>query len=94
MIGGVIGEDVMERVVGKLVTAVVEDGLDGRSSEEPHGLAHCHSGEEVSETTAKGVKRKALERVVVKGTVSVGNVETMVARVKGHCCCQLDSDGN
>ena len=89
MVGGVVGENVVKRVVGKLVTAVVEDSLDGRSSEEPHGLAHCHSSKEVAETTTKSVKREALERVVVQGTVSVGNVETVVARVEGHCCCQL-----
>ena len=89
MVGSVVGEDVVDGVVWELVTAVVQHGLDGGSGEEPHGLAHGHACEEVSESAAKGVESEAFERVVVQSAVCIGDVEAMVAGVEGDCCCQL-----
>jgi hypothetical protein len=40
VVSGIVGEDPVDRVVGESVTTVVEDRLDGRAGEEPHGLAH------------------------------------------------------
>ena len=90
VIGGVVGKDVMDRVVRKFVTAVVEDGLDGRSGEEPHGLAHRHPCEKVSESAAKGVESEAFKWVVVQSAICVGDIEAMVTGMKGDCCCQLN----
>jgi hypothetical protein len=64
---------------------VVKHCLDGRSGEEPHGLAHRHAGKEVSESTAKGIESEAFKWVVVQGAVCVGDVEAMVAGVESDC---------
>ena len=90
MVGGIVGEDVVDGVVWELVTAVVKHCLDGRSGEEPHGLAHRHPCEKVSESAAKGVESEAFKWVVVQSAICVGDIEAMVTGMKGDCCCQLN----
>lgn len=85
MVGSVVGEDVVDGVVRELVTAVVKHGLDGGSGEEPHGLAHGHACEEVSESAAEGIESEAFEWVIVQSAVCVGDIEAMVAGVESDC---------
>lgn len=89
VVGGVIGENVVQWVVWELVAAVVEHCLDRGASEEPHRLAHCHTGKQVAKTAAECVESEAFKRMVVEGAISVWNVETVVARVEGYCSGQI-----
>ena len=74
MVGGVIRKYETERIPGKIIAAVIEDGLDGRPGEKPQGLPHGHAREEIGQTGAQGVHDKALQRVVVEGAVRVGDI--------------------
>lgn len=78
MIGGVVGEDEVDRVPGKCIAAVVKNGLNGRAGEEPHGLAHRHSGKQIAETSTQCVQGKAFYGVVVQSAVCVWDVEAVV----------------
>ena len=91
MVGSVVGEDVVKRVVRKLVAAVIEHSFDGGSSKEPHGLTQGQSCEQVTKTTTECVKSEALERVVVQSAVGIRDVEAVVARVEGHCWGQVQT---
>ena len=79
MVGSVVGEDVVDGVVRELVTAVVKHGLDGGSGEEPHGLARSHAGKEKGKSSSECVKEEALEWVVIKSSISIGYVKTVVS---------------
>lgn len=79
MIGSIVGEDPVDRVVGKSVTTVIEDRFDGRSRKEPHGLTHCQAGKQVAQTSTQGIERESFDRVVVQSSVGIWHVKTVVA---------------
>ena len=78
MIGGVVGEDPVERVVRKFIAAVIKNRLDGRAGKEPHRLAHRHAREEVTKPGTKSVQSKTFDRMVVQSAVSIWDVKTVV----------------
>lgn len=84
MIGGIVGSEVLQRVPGEGVAAVVVNGLDGRKGEEPHGLTVGHARNQESNASTSSIQKESLDGVVVQGAKSVGNVESVVARVEGH----------
>jgi len=65
MIGSIVGEDPVDRVIWECIAAMVQNGLDGGAGEEPHRLAHCHTSEQVRDAGAKSVKCESFEGVVV-----------------------------
>lgn len=84
VISGIVGGEVLQRIPGEGVSAVVVDGLDGRAGEEPHGLAVGHTGNQEANARTSGIQKETLNGVIVESTESVGNVETMVTRVERH----------
>ena len=85
MVSGVVGSQVLKRVPGKRVAAVIIYSLKSGANEEADSLTSRHACEEVSEAGAAGIEEEAFKGVVVEGTVGVGDVEAMVAGVE--CCC-------
>ena len=61
---------------------MVIDGLDCRTSEEPHALSRGHSRYLVPNCGAQCVQEETLERVIVECAECVGDVEAVVARVE------------
>lgn len=82
MVRGIITREVLERIPGERVAAVVVDGFDGRAGEEPHALAGGQEGRFVGDAGAERVEEEAFERVVVEGAEGVGDVEAVVAGVE------------
>jgi hypothetical protein len=93
VVGSVVGEDPVDWVVWKCVTAMVHDSLDSGAGEEPHGLSHRHTREQVTQTGAQSVKSESLDWVVVQSAVGIWDVEAVVARVEGHYIRQSKSRG-
>lgn len=84
VIRGIVRGEVLQRVPGEGVAAVVVNRLDGRQGKEPHGLAVCHARDQESNASTRCVQKESLNGVVVEGTKCVGNVESVVTRVEGH----------
>lgn len=80
---GVITSNELEGIPGEGVSAVVINGLDGGEGEEACALTKGHAGGLKGNAGAKGVKKEALKRMVVKGTVGVWDVEAVMSRVEG-----------
>jgi hypothetical protein len=85
MVRGVVAGDVLERIPRQLVATVVVYGFGRGDAEEEDGLAGCEPHEQVSHTGTDGVEEEAFDRVVVKSTVGIGDVEAMMAGVEGSC---------
>lgn len=85
MVGSVVAGDELERIPREGVAAVVVDGLDGRESEETSALDQRHAGHLEANAGTEGVEKEALKGVVVKSTVSVGDIKTVVSGVEGGC---------
>lgn len=83
VIGCVVASDELQRIPGERVAAVVIDSLDGRQGEKPYALAHRHESRLEGETCTNSIEKEALKGVVVQGAICVGNVESVVSRVKG-----------
>ena len=81
MIGGVVAGDVLKRVPRQRIATVVVDGLHHAPHKKPHAKARGHHGDLVGEASAHGVEDETLNRMVVKGAVRVGNVESVVSGV-------------
>lgn len=79
VIGSVIGSDELKWIERKSVAAMVVDRLDGRASEKPHGLANGHAGDKISDSSTESVKKESFNWMVVKSSVRVGDIETVVA---------------
>ena len=84
MVSGIVGEDPVDRVVGKSVTTVIEDRFDGRSRKEPHGLTHCQAGKQVAQTSTQGIERESFDRVVVQSAVGIWDVKAVMTRVERY----------
>jgi hypothetical protein len=63
---------------------MVVNSLDGRNGEKPHGLAVGHARYQESNASTSSIQKESLNRVVVQGAKSVGNVESVVARMESH----------
>lgn len=87
VIGSIVGGEMLQRIPGEGVSAVVINSLDGRASEEPHGLAVGHAGNQEADAGTRSVQKEALNRVVVESTESVGHVEAVMTRVERHWKC-------
>lgn len=85
MISGVVRSELLDGVERQGVAAMVVDGLDGGTGEEPHRLPDSHSCKQICKAGAKSVQQEAFKGVIVQGAVGVRNVEAMVARVEGDC---------
>jgi hypothetical protein len=84
----IVACDMLERIPGKAVTTVVIYCLECGSDEKQHALAGCQAGNFVSYACADGIEEKSFEWVVVKGSISVWHVESVMARV--DCCGLLE----
>lgn len=84
VVGGIVRGEVLQRIPGEGVSAVVINGLDGRAGEEPHGLAVGHPGNQEANTCTSGIQKETLNGVVVESTESVRDVEAVVTRVECH----------
>lgn len=82
MVGGIVARDELKRVPGEGISAVVINGLDGRKGEETGALEQRHARHLESDASTKGVEKEALNRVVVKGTIGIRDVETVVSGVE------------
>ena len=85
MVRGIVGRDVLQRVPGERVAAVVVDRLDGAAHEEEHAQPRGEQGDLVGEPRAERVEEEALYGVVVERAVGVGDVEAVVAGVPVGC---------
>lgn len=84
MIGGIVGGEVLQRIPGEGVSAVVINGLDGRAGEEPHGLAVGHTGNQEANACTSSIQKETLNGMVVESTESVRDIEAVVTRVECH----------
>lgn len=84
VIGSIVGGEMLERIPGEGISAMVINSLDGRTSEKPHGLAVSHTGNQEADTCTRSIQKEALNRVVVEGTESVRHIEAVMTRVKRH----------
>jgi len=82
MVSGIVARDVLNRIPGKCISTVVVYGLDRREAEEGHALTGCETGDFVGDACTEGVEEEAFERVVVEGSVCVGDVEAVVSGVE------------
>ena len=85
VVSGIVGEDPVDRVVGECVTAVIKHCLDGRASEEPHRLSHCHAGKQIAQASTQGIEREPFDRVVVQSAVGIWHIETVMPRMERYC---------
>lgn len=85
VVGRVVARDVLKRVPGERVAAVVVDRFHHGPDEEEHAHAGRHHRDLVGQTGAQRVEEEALDRVVVQGAVGVRDVETVVTGVE-FCC--------
>ena len=83
MIPRVIRRQMLERIPGERIPAMIIHGLNRSASEEPHTLPHTHPGDQVREASSQSVEEEAFKGVVVEGAVGVGDVEAVVAGVEG-----------
>jgi hypothetical protein len=65
VIGSIVGGEMLQRVPGKGVSAVVIDSLDGRAGEKPHRLAVGHTGNQEANACTRSIQKEALNGVVV-----------------------------
>ena len=84
MVAGIVTSEVLERVKRQRVAAMVVYSLDHAASEETDPLSDTHAREFEREASAEGLKDEAFQGVVVEGAVGVGDVQTVVAGVKGR----------
>jgi hypothetical protein len=61
---------------------VIVYSLDGTACEKPQRLSRGHTSDEVGKTSSKRVEEKAFNGMVVKSSVRIWNIKTVVARVK------------
>lgn len=83
VVGSVVAGDELKRVPREGIAAVVINGLDSRESEEASALEQRHASHLESDTSTESVEKEAFKGVVVKSTVSVWNIETVVSGVEG-----------
>lgn len=87
MVGSVVAGNELEGVPWELVTAVVIDSLDCRHGKKPHALTNSHESNLESNGGSKGVEKEALKGVIIKSTIGIRHIETVVSRVEGSCRC-------
>lgn len=85
MVGSVVVGNQLQWIPRELVAAMIIDGLERREAEEAHALADCHSHCLEGDASTKSIKEEPLERVVVQGSISVGNVQSVMTGVEGCC---------
>lgn len=83
MISRIITRDMLERIPWKCITTMIIYCFDSWGDEKCHTLTGSHAGYFVGDGGAEGVEEESFERVVVEGTVGVGDVETVVTWVEG-----------
>lgn len=79
VVSRIVFGNVLQRIPGECVAAVIVNGLDGRASEEPHSLSRRHARDHKRETRAQRVQQESFEWVVVQSAESVRNVQTVMA---------------
>lgn len=82
MVTSIVRCDMLQGIEREGISAVIIDGFDGGSCEEPHALTRVHTGNLISYTCTKGIEEKSFEWVVVQGAVSVWHVEAVVVGMK------------
>ena len=85
MIGGVLRPEPLERIPGQHVPAMIIDRLHHRKRDEPHGLPDGQAGEIQRGRGADGVEDERLEKVGIKCSECVGDVDPVVDRVEVYC---------
>ena len=79
MVSSVIAGQMLERVPGESVAAVIINCLDGRAREKPHSLSGSQARKFECYASSHGIEKEALEWVVVQGTKGIGDVESVMA---------------
>lgn len=82
MVPGIVRGQMLQGVPGQCVAAMVVNGFQGGTGEEPHPLPGIHSCGFERNTGTKGVEQEAFKGMVVQGTVGVWDVQTMMTGVK------------
>ena len=82
MVSSIVACEVLQRVPGQGVPAMIIDGLERGTCEEPHALAWGELCDKICKSSAKGVEQEAFKRVVIKSTIGVGHVEPVMPGVK------------
>ena len=82
VIVSVVARKQLERVEWQGVSAVVVDGLEGSKCEEKCSLTDGHSRRPLSEHSTTGIKKEALDGMVVQRTERVRHVQPMVPGVE------------
>lgn len=88
MVGRIVGRQVLQRIPGECVSAVVVDSLDGGEREEPHALAVGHTGGEERDARACSVQKESLNRVVIERPERVRYIEAVMAGMERHYSSQ------
>ncbi len=85
VVGRVVARDVLQRIEGERVAAVVIDRLHHAADEEEHAQTGAEERHLVGEAGAEGIQDESLDRVIVEGAVRIGDVETVVAGMPIRC---------
>jgi hypothetical protein len=65
MVCSIVTSQVLQWIPGERVTAVIIDGLDGRTGEKPHSLSGCQTRKLERYASSHGVEKEALEWVII-----------------------------
>lgn len=88
VVRSVVAGDVLKRVPGQCVSAMIVDCLHGAANIEQNGHARRHHADFVSQPCARGVQNETLHRMVVKRAVCVWHVEAVVTSMP--VCCKME----
>ena len=83
VVRSIVAGNVLDRVPGQRVSAVVVYGLDCGHDPKHDSLSLGHPCDLIRDTGTECVEQESLQRVVVQCTVGVRNIQSMVPRVEG-----------
>jgi len=78
VVSAVVAKEQVENVSGEPQAAVIVDSLNGGEGEEENASARSHAREKEREGTPHGVKKKALQWMIVQSTKRVGDYKSVV----------------
>jgi hypothetical protein len=82
VVSGIIAGEMLDRVPGERIAAMVIHGLQCRQRKEDHALSRGQAGDFVGNACAEGIKEESFEGVVIESAVGIGDVEPVVAGVE------------
>ena len=77
----VVPEEMLKRIQRESKSTMIVNSLRGRNSEEENPLTRRHQCAGVGDSRSKSIEDESFDRVVVKRSEGVGNVESVMPRV-------------